>query len=340
MIGEILNSILLECKALLSGTGAQTILKTQFKPSKLPDTNGNFVLLSLEDAPDTTQYPGGLTRCDWKWSFNSYNWEPDAYVDDDTGYSTSLLIFIDQIRQHFSLGPFGNGIVTSAGILIVGKIYQVANGTIDYNSNTLANGSFFVCIGGVTTFTTTDIGYVIGTSWLTQAMANIFNIYGFQFTLTGITAADAIDQDGLIMGFKIGFDSTAFDQVTKFTENDIVLETITQLNVQTGSDQIEVDESFEMISFPVIGFYPISNTSAILNKNYNILRPNFSFQVIQDSFVNLNNTVSGATGQIEPILETGSESIQFNGINNFTKPSIPGSFVVNYTNLAGVLTFN
>lgn len=336
MIGEILNAIILENKALLSGTGAQTMLKTNFKTSKLPDTNGNFVLLAIEDAPDTTQFPGGLTMCVWKWSFGSYNWEPDAYVDDDSGYSTSLLDFIDTIRQHYSLGALGKGVVTQTGTLIVGIVYQVINGTIVYNSNTLQNGTFFVCIDGFTTYTSPNNAYVVGTSWLTQAMVTIFNTYGFQFTLTGITAADAIDQDGLIMGFKIAFDSTAFDQVTQFNQDDVILTTITEIL----NDEVNVDETFETILFPTIGFQPLNYQSAILNHEYNILRPNFAIDVTQNSVINLNNTQLGSSGQIEVTLLTGSETLQLNGISNFTKPTMPGTFIINYINSAGSLIFN
>lgn len=336
MIGEILNSILLECKALLSGTGAQTLLKTQFKPSKLPDTNGNFVLLSLDDAPDTVMYPGGLTRCDWKWSFNSYNWEPDAYVDDESGFSTSLLNFIDRIRQHFSLGALGKGVIMPNETLSIGVIYQVINGTIIYNSNPLIVGTFFVCVEGATTFTSNNSGYVIGTSWLTQAMVTIFNNYGFQFTLTGITNADALDQDGLIMGFKIGFDSTAFDQVTQFNEDDVILTTVTELL----SNGIQVDESFEDVLFPTIYINNTTQLSALLNKDFKILRPNFSIDIAQDSFINLNNVPAGQSGIININLETGAENIHFNGTETFTKPTISGLFIVHYININGTLNFS
>lgn len=176
MIGEITQAILDEASALLSSTGAMVILKTNFLPKKSPDNTGNFILLGIEDAPESQQYPGGLTRMDWKWAFNSYNWEPDAYNDDHSGYSTTLLDFIDTVRQHFSLAGLGR------------------------------------------------------TGWLTPGMQNIFNLYGFQFTLTGLTNADAIDENGLIMGFKIGFDSTAIDNVTLYTENDTVLLTVEQID--------------------------------------------------------------------------------------------------------------
>lgn len=336
MLGEIINSILLETKALLSSTGATVMMKTNFQPKRLPDNNGNFVLLDLEAAPDTIQFPGGLTRCDWKFGFGSYNYEPDAYVDDESGFSTSLLDFIDRIRQHFSLGALGKGVAMPNDTLKVGVIYQVINGTIIYDGNPLIAGTFFVCISEALTFTSTNNGYVVGTSWLTQAMVTIFNTYGFQFTLTGITNADALDQDGLIIGFKIGFDSTAFDQVTQFNEDDVIFTTINPIL----SDEVEVDESFETVLFPTLYIANTTQTSAILNKNYNILRPNFSIDVTQNSFINLNNTVPGASGKINVNLLTGSETIHFNGNETFTKPTIPGILEVDYINTNGTLNFS
>ncbi len=187
MLGEITQAILQEVKTLLQGTGATVILKTQFQNKKLPDYNGNLVMMDIEAAPDSVQYPGGLTRMDWKWGFGSYNWELDAYVDDDTDYSTGLLDFIDKIRVHFTAN-FGN---------------LVNPGTKPY---------------------------IEGTGWLTQAMGDVFNIYGFQLTLTGLTTADALDQDGLVMGFKIGADSTAFDSSTKYVKDNVYLSKVMQKN--------------------------------------------------------------------------------------------------------------
>ncbi len=336
MIGEILDSVLKECQALLSSTGATVILKTNFLPKRTPDNNGNFILLALDAAPDTIMYPGGLTRCDWKWDFGSYNWEPDAYGDDQSGFSTDLLNFIDRIRQHFSLGALGKGVAMPGDTLKVGVVYQVINGTIVYDGNPLTAGTFFICVAEALTFTSTNNGYVVGTSWLTQAMVTIFNNYGFQFTLTGITAADALDQDGLIMGFKIGFDSTAFDQVTQFNEDDVILTTINPVL----DDGVEVDESFETVLFPTLYIANTTQLSAILNKDYKVLRPNFSIDVIQNSFTNLNNTIPGASGKINVNLLTGGETIHFNGNETFTKPTIPGPFEVDYENINGTLNFS
>lgn len=162
---------------LLDGTGAQVMLKTNFLIKKTPDNTGNFVLLDIDDAPESLQYPGGLTRMDWKWGLSTYNYEPDAMVDDPTDYSTNLLNFIDQIRQHFSLAQYG------------------------------ANGQ-----------------------WLSTEMANVFDTYGFQMTFFGITKADPIDQDGVIMGFKIDFESTALDSVTDYVIDTVIAQNVNQVD--------------------------------------------------------------------------------------------------------------
>lgn len=231
MLGEILDAILQESKALFSGTGSQVMLKTDFLAKATPDNNGTFLLLGIDNASDSLQYLGGLTNCCYDFGFNSYSWEPDAYVDDNSGYSTSLLNFIDGVRQHFTLGPFGKGVFNATDTLKVGVIYKVQFGSITYNSVLITEGMMFTCLQGITTFTTTDGGFIIGTPWFTQGMVTINNLFGFQFTMTGITNADAIDQQsGLLLGYKIGLISTALDKVTLFTENDIVLQTITQIN--------------------------------------------------------------------------------------------------------------
>jgi hypothetical protein len=230
MIGRILNAVLQETKQFMQESAGQVLLKTNFKVSKLPDYTMPLVILGLNDAPDSFQYPGGLTQMGWTFSFNSYNYEPDGYVDDPTPYSTSLLYDpIDTIRRHFSLGLLGNGLVFPADQLTVGKIYIVTGGSITYNSVVLLSGTYFTCISGFTSFTTTNGGYVIGTSWLTQGMADMFNQYGLQFNLTGVTIADQVDQDGLVIGYKIGFETTSFDDGTLFIEDDIDLETITEI---------------------------------------------------------------------------------------------------------------
>lgn len=230
MLGEILQSVLDEAQELLSGTGATVIFKTNFLPKNLPDNNGNFILLAIEDASESLQFPGGLTQMNWKFSFNSYAYEPDAYVDDHSGYSTTLLNFIDRVRQHFSLAGLSKTKILPNGSLVFGKQYTVYNGTINYNGNTFSTGQTFTPVADVLTFTSNDAGYVYVFGWLTPGMANIFDTYGFAFTLEGVTSADPVDQDGIILGYKIAFDSTSLDSVTLYTEDDVILETVTQID--------------------------------------------------------------------------------------------------------------
>lgn len=67
--------------------------------------------------------------------------------------------------------------------------------------------------------------------WLTQWMPNVFNAYGFKFTLSGVQQADALDQDGTIMGYRIVFDSTAFDSSTSLMQQSTQpLTTVTQVD--------------------------------------------------------------------------------------------------------------
>jgi hypothetical protein len=170
MIGEILDAVLKECRALLTDTGATVIMKTDFRTSNLLTYGMPLLLLDVPDGTDTGMFLGGNTHADWLFSFHSYNYEPDAYTDDKSGYSTGLLDIIDQIRRHFS--------------------FEV---------------------------------------WLTPEMVSVLNKYGFRYTLSGVSPADALEGDGLIMGYKIVFDSIAIDVATAaVADSSAVLETVVQ----------------------------------------------------------------------------------------------------------------
>lgn len=56
-------------------------------------------------------------------------------------------------------------------------------------------------------------GLTLG-KWLTQGMPDIFNNYCFKFTLMGVTRAKPLRSDGLVMGWRLGFDSIAIDSST------------------------------------------------------------------------------------------------------------------------------
>jgi hypothetical protein len=170
MIGEILDAVLKECRAFTTGRGATVILKTDFKAANLATYGMPLLLLDVPDGVETGMYHGGVTHADWFFAFNSYNYEPDAYADDTSGYSTGLLDIIDEIRRHFS--------------------FEV---------------------------------------WLTAGMNDIRTKYGFRYSLTGIMPADALEGDGLVIGYKIGFDSLSIDMETAAVrDSSAVLENVVQ----------------------------------------------------------------------------------------------------------------
>lgn len=160
MTGEILQAVLDECRAVVTTKFGEDIgtliLKTDYRPENLPSYQMPVLLLDLMDGPESGQYVGGLTRMDWIFAMNSYNYEPNVNVDSDLGYATSLLNITDTVRRHFSFGV-----------------------------------------------------------WLTAGMSAILDAYGFRFTLSGLLHADALEADGVVMGYKIVFESISFDQVTQ-----------------------------------------------------------------------------------------------------------------------------
>ena len=172
MIGRILQAVIDECKALpIDGVGT-IILKTDYRSSNLESYAMPLLLLDLMEAPESGQYIGALTRMDYIFALNSYNYEPNSGCDPDGGYSTSLLNIIDTIRRHFSYGV-----------------------------------------------------------WITSEMTDILNSYGFRFTLGGLTPADPLEADGLIMGYKVVFDSISFDVETNdVAPSTAVLEDVIDLN--------------------------------------------------------------------------------------------------------------
>lgn len=181
MIGDILNAVLNECKALLQTVdiAGTIILETDYKSDKLVTYSMPLLILDMIDAPEASQYLGGVTRMDWVFGMNSYNLQPDSYIDDVTPWSGSLLDIIDRIRAHFSLGFW----------LVAGRTDQS----------------------------------------LPMAMADIEMAYGFKFTLSGLTRANNLDQDGLVMGWRIMFDSIAIDDATDWILLKQTLTTVTPI---------------------------------------------------------------------------------------------------------------
>ena len=71
--------------------------------------------------------------------------------------------------------------------------------------------------------------------WLTQSMMDMENNYGFVMSLTGQLPAEPLDQDGLIKGMKVVYDTMGIDQRTAFIATsvepeNVSIEVIGQLN--------------------------------------------------------------------------------------------------------------
>jgi hypothetical protein len=94
--GTIISAIMAELKYFLNGQGTY-LLDTQLKS----EVNYEFplVIFDVGNGGDSAQYPGnGLTRIDYDLTFRVYNYEPNAYDDEDYDYSSSLMDIIDNLR--------------------------------------------------------------------------------------------------------------------------------------------------------------------------------------------------------------------------------------------------
>lgn len=100
ILSDITHALLQELKYLFADFQGTFILDTHVKE----DVAYNFPLCILElgDGSESARLPGnGLTRIDLDFSFRVYNFEADAYNEEDENYSTSLMDIIDTIRNYF-----------------------------------------------------------------------------------------------------------------------------------------------------------------------------------------------------------------------------------------------
>lgn len=172
MTGEILKAVAEEAKALFqqsdtSGAPGTVILETDFNKAKMDNYSMPLLLLDMIDAPEMSQYPGGLKRADWRFGMNTYNYQPDPYLDDETNYSANLQNIIDAVTDHFAA-----------------RIWLRTARDVNNPDDPLT-------------------------------MADIEDQYGFRFTLSGLQRATNLNMDGLILGWRVTFDSVAVDDSTK-----------------------------------------------------------------------------------------------------------------------------
>ena len=105
MIEDILSAVKAECLALCQTMDPQVgtlILDTDFKDTGKMTYSMPFMMLDMMDGPDTNQWLGGASKVCWDFRICVYGYEPDAYADDSSGYSESLLAPMDLVRRQFS----------------------------------------------------------------------------------------------------------------------------------------------------------------------------------------------------------------------------------------------
>jgi len=164
ILSDIIYGLTQELRSLFNSFGAIgiIILDTEIKDDETYDLP--LCIIEINDAPDSVRLPGnGLTQIDFDFTLRIYAYEPNAYIEQDGGYSASLLEIVDKIRNYFELE-----------------------------------------------------------CWQTPEMQMLLSKYGFRLTFSGITKAEPLSQnEKLIMGYRIGFNTIAFDQGTNssFDEN-------------------------------------------------------------------------------------------------------------------------
>jgi hypothetical protein len=94
--GDIIQAITNEVKYFLEGKGSY-VLDTNLRNDitySLP-----LVVIKVKPSQDSARLPGnGITRMGYDIIFDVYNYEPGSYNNDDGGYSSSLMDFIDSFR--------------------------------------------------------------------------------------------------------------------------------------------------------------------------------------------------------------------------------------------------
>jgi hypothetical protein len=97
---SIVSALMSELKYLFLDREATIVLDTMLKD----DMSYHFPLCVLEipEAGESARLLGnGMTRLDYNFALRVYNYEPNAYNEDDEGYGVTLLDIIDIVRVHF-----------------------------------------------------------------------------------------------------------------------------------------------------------------------------------------------------------------------------------------------
>ena len=100
ILSDITHALLQELKYLFVDIGGTFLLDTSLKEDVA--YNMPLCILELGDGGESARLPGnGATRIDLDFSFRVYNYEPDAWNEEDAKFATSQLDIIDTIRNYF-----------------------------------------------------------------------------------------------------------------------------------------------------------------------------------------------------------------------------------------------
>lgn len=118
-------------------------------------------------------------------------------------------------------------------------------------------------------------------NWLTTEMTDIEHNYGFRFTLSGLQKAIALQRDGLIIGYRVGFDSIAIDDTTDSVQwSESVLEGLHQAGVEVNNeiyDNLETNDQMTT-TYPQTINVGVTPTGATLSVPKNTFVPALALQ--------------------------------------------------------------
>lgn len=106
MIDKIIAALKLEAKALvnLSAGGkfqGDFVFHTNYKSTGEVTYSFPLLMMYCTDAHDSEPFCGGANKISWAFSMAVYYYDPNSYVDDESGYSEELALPLDVVRRHF-----------------------------------------------------------------------------------------------------------------------------------------------------------------------------------------------------------------------------------------------
>jgi hypothetical protein len=100
ILGDIVHAIQTELKYLFLDREGSVIIDTDLKDDIA--YNMPLCIIEIGDGAESARLPGnGISRLDFDFALRVYNYEPNAYNEDDGGYATSLLDIVDIVRNYF-----------------------------------------------------------------------------------------------------------------------------------------------------------------------------------------------------------------------------------------------